>query len=132
MKKLVWHNNDCMTSRELFDPQLGSIVGGVLRNDNDGVWDIRIRDDNDDGVRYKTITNAKLQADAKRWLEKFFRQMDEYKDVIVIDEPKVRVEIYEDAFRQIIAHPELALDIAKAVLRDPSDWADLAQEKVGS
>ncbi len=121
-KKLFWHNNDSHVSRELYDPVAGKIVGGILRNDNDDVWDVRKRDDSSGETVFRTFTSAPIMEEAKCEMEKYICGLPEYENTIVVDEPKITVVVYENALRSIVAIPEDAIKIARAVLANPAAW----------
>lgn len=118
MAKLFWHNNDSPISRELYDPQTERIIGGVLRGKSH-VWSVQ----RDSGDEYEEFAQGNTLEEAKKIMEDFVRTLPQYgSDVVIVDEPKVTIKIYENALRSIIACPEEAGETARDVLADPARW----------
>lgn len=125
-RKLFWQVNHPNVDRILFDPKDGRIVSGVAFSASHSEWVVRRRvgDDFVDGDRYRYDLREKAQ-DAAVAAAKV--ASDE--EVVIVPEPRTLVDIYEKAFRNIIAgDANKAKTIARAVMENPSAWLEALEK----
>lgn len=118
LRKLFWHANNPTGDRLLWDDRKRCFVGGVEYSFDTYKWRVRIGVSKDASVgreKYCTMEEAKRAVEVK---------VAAKKEVVFVEENQILVKIYEAAFRNVIAAPDIeaAKKIARDVMADPAKW----------